>query len=437
MHVERAQPPGFDAGVQRPHVFGGAPPGQLQPAMQVLDLRRPLAAGALQSGRELLGDIALLDLLLVEVEHQPVQANLRQPLGDRLDGGPLLCDEQHTPADGGCGRDDVGDRLALAGAGWTDDHRVAACADRVDGVLLGRVCIENKELLAGRHGVADRRRRRPVGVEPLLGRQVTRDRSDGIAAGQQRRGGPKILNHRELLVAEQAECDRPPQLQRHPTVLGGLRNGPIDAIHRVIPVGSRCRLLPQFELEGIHIDVQPEEPLQHVRQDRVGLGVVAHLEREVQFAGPRRRDRDPGQQQRRPERRTGRTWPRPSDSTVPTASRPASKPCSSSSWDARLRRRRRTCLADRARRSSSGNSVERRVRLPPYRSARALGSAPVRSTPAPRPGVKRESSVLVRAFRSMRFLAQAIRFSLRSFPAGAFVQFSYCSFRQSAGGRRW
>jgi hypothetical protein len=124
--------------------------------MQLVDRGSTFPARPLQGGRQLLSDVPFLDLLLVEVEDQPGQPDLSQPLGHSLDGGPLLSDKEHPLTYRGAGGDDVGDRLALPGAGRSHDDGVAAGGDGGDRTLLGRVCVEDQELVSRSHVVTDK-----------------------------------------------------------------------------------------------------------------------------------------------------------------------------------------------------------------------------------------------------------------------------------------
>lgn len=73
----------------------------------------------------------------VQVHDQAIEALGPQSLGDRLDGGPLLSDEQDSPTSSSAGGDQVGDRLALPRTGRALDDEWLASRGGVDGIALG------------------------------------------------------------------------------------------------------------------------------------------------------------------------------------------------------------------------------------------------------------------------------------------------------------
>ena len=102
--------------------------------------------------------------------------------------------------------DEVGDGLALAGAGRPLDDEVGAGADRVDGGHLGGVGIED-EVLMVRVGVV----RRHSGSWLRTARKrlrVAGQRRDDVVVGERVALGREVGDHRELGVGEVAD-DQP------------------------------------------------------------------------------------------------------------------------------------------------------------------------------------------------------------------------------------
>ena len=73
-----------------------------------------------------------------------------QPLRDGVDRCPFLRDEQHLLPAGEQGRDQVGDRLALARARRATHDQTLPAQDGVDRVVLARVSVEHEELIGKR-----------------------------------------------------------------------------------------------------------------------------------------------------------------------------------------------------------------------------------------------------------------------------------------------
>ena len=112
---------------------------------------------------------------VVGVEDQVAQADAVEPGEHGVDGRPLLGDEQHPLALAREAGDEVGDGLRLAGAGRALDDEVRAGADRVDRGLLGRVRVEDEQLV--RPG-----RRRRASPAPTSARRASAPGSPASAA---------------------------------------------------------------------------------------------------------------------------------------------------------------------------------------------------------------------------------------------------------------
>ena len=88
----------------------------------------------------------------MQIEHQMTESHVRraQPLDDRIQRRALLRDKKHATALGHALRNDVGDRLALAGS-WRPLHdTVLTFADKHDGAVLRGVSIEHKVIVGRR-----------------------------------------------------------------------------------------------------------------------------------------------------------------------------------------------------------------------------------------------------------------------------------------------
>ena len=141
---------------------------------------------AIQRGTELVRQPSLVGGAVVDVQNQVAQAKTLQSPDHCIDGGTLLCHEQGPLTFAGQRRDQVGDRLALAGARRSLDDEVGTASHGVDDSLLGRVGVED-EVLTGRVGVG--RGVRARGSEPLDGGGAPRQRR------MHRRGGLRPRRH--------------------------------------------------------------------------------------------------------------------------------------------------------------------------------------------------------------------------------------------------
>ena len=80
--------------------------------------------GGRQSTPQLLDDSRLARLRAVGLKTESGEPQLRKPLVDDVEGRHLGTDEEHLQATPERVRDEVRDRLALAGPGWPVDDQV-------------------------------------------------------------------------------------------------------------------------------------------------------------------------------------------------------------------------------------------------------------------------------------------------------------------------
>src|SRR3954453_259609 len=98
---------------------------------------------------ERLYDLAAAGPLAVEHEAVLVKAGRGEALVDDVERGGLLGDEQHPLALADALRDDVGDRLALAGPRWPLHHERLAALRRLDAYALAGIGVEDRQRRVG------------------------------------------------------------------------------------------------------------------------------------------------------------------------------------------------------------------------------------------------------------------------------------------------
>src|SRR3954453_12519226 len=136
----------------------GLPVIQLAPAsLQALVLTRQLRLGdrrvRVERMSERLRNLSLARDAAVQIEDKIVQPDPLEALQDGVDRGTLLGDEENRLAARDKARDEVADRLALAGARRPLDDEVLAAEHLVNRVILARVGIEHEELVGRRRVV--------------------------------------------------------------------------------------------------------------------------------------------------------------------------------------------------------------------------------------------------------------------------------------------
>ena len=136
----------------------GLPVVQLAPpSFQALVLERQLRLGdgcvRLKRLRERLRNLSLARDAAVQIEDKIVQPDPFEALQDGVDRSTLLGDEQNRLAPRNKARDEVADRLALAGTWRPLDDEVLAAEHLVDRIILARVGIEDEELVGWRRVV--------------------------------------------------------------------------------------------------------------------------------------------------------------------------------------------------------------------------------------------------------------------------------------------
>ena len=106
-------------------------------------LKLPRRARSFDGIGKLLGDAAAVAGAAMQIEDEVAEPDGREALGNGVDGGALFSDEEDGLA--GCGEfgDEVGDGLALAGAGRADHDEVVAGEGSPDDGTLGGVGIED------------------------------------------------------------------------------------------------------------------------------------------------------------------------------------------------------------------------------------------------------------------------------------------------------
>jgi hypothetical protein len=72
----------------------------------------------------------------VKIYGEMIQADCDEPVHDHLQSGPLFRDEEYFFAVGCQRRDEIGNRLAFAGAGGSMYDRILSCADPENRALL-------------------------------------------------------------------------------------------------------------------------------------------------------------------------------------------------------------------------------------------------------------------------------------------------------------
>jgi len=143
---------------------------------------------------------------VMEVHDEVTQTHSRQAADHRIDGGPLLGDEEHALAIGGQRGDEVGDGLALAGARRPLHDEVGAAAGGLDHLVLRGVGVQDEgraRLVEDRVAIAHR----DVTVDGREGGGVPGQRGDDVMVGQGLALGGKVGDHRELGVGEVADDD--------------------------------------------------------------------------------------------------------------------------------------------------------------------------------------------------------------------------------------
>src|ERR1035437_1539727 len=96
--------------------------------------------------REVFCELSAIPGATVQVQDEAVEPTCLKSPGYSVGCGPLLSDEQDSLAPRQRCRDEVGDRLALAGAGRPSNDQVLAMQDGIDRVVLARVSVEDEEL---------------------------------------------------------------------------------------------------------------------------------------------------------------------------------------------------------------------------------------------------------------------------------------------------
>ena len=116
---------------------------------QPLGLARPVIGGALgadgQRFAELLENVSLFRLRGMQFQAERTQPDAGKAPVHHFERRHFFRDEQHCLAFGQAVRDQVGDGLALAGAGRAFEHQVAAGIDRADRLELRRIGQERRQ----------------------------------------------------------------------------------------------------------------------------------------------------------------------------------------------------------------------------------------------------------------------------------------------------
>jgi hypothetical protein len=285
--------------VQRVHVAVHGVAGGRQPVVAAAVGARP--PRPLEDAAQGLDHRLLLRLVRVQLETEVAEAGRRQPALHDLERRHLFGDEQDGLAAGQALRDQVGDRLRLAGARRAlQDEALAGLCGQHGGQLRG-VAVERREQLGHR----DRVDVAGSGQRPLIGErlaavagQVAHHRRFEEVLGAGRQVGP----HDELGEREDAErraaLDRPADLAGH---RGGDRRrdrGDVEAIvvglgglDRQVGLGRRRR-----QVDG-DAEVEPQLLEQGLVEARRLVG------RHQLVAGAGAAQLDGAQGQRRPPRR--------------------------------------------------------------------------------------------------------------------------------------
>jgi hypothetical protein len=156
----------------------------------------------IQSRTELLRQPSPVGWAVVDVQDQVAQTEELEPPDHGVDRGTFLGYEQRPLTLAGQAHNQVGDGLALAGAGRTLDDEVRPPAHGIDHRLLGGVGVQD-QVLPGRVGVGRKVR---DGVADGLERPgVTGHRRDDIMVDQGAELGREVGDHRQLGVGECAQ----------------------------------------------------------------------------------------------------------------------------------------------------------------------------------------------------------------------------------------
>jgi len=129
--------------VQRADVPGQALDPVHQAAVQAAYVRRGGPPGQVEGRAEVTGDPLPVPGAFVNVQHHVTQVHALEPGQHGVDGGAFLRHEQDLPAACHQRGDQVGDGLALAGAGRPVDDQALAGQHGVDGVALGGVGVQD------------------------------------------------------------------------------------------------------------------------------------------------------------------------------------------------------------------------------------------------------------------------------------------------------
>ena len=85
---------------------------------------------------QLVEHVELAAFVGVQLQAKLAQSHFAQAAIDDVQRGNFFCDKQHAFAFGQALRNQVGDGLALAGAGWANQHKVLALGRSQDGGQL-------------------------------------------------------------------------------------------------------------------------------------------------------------------------------------------------------------------------------------------------------------------------------------------------------------
>ena len=214
LYLKERHPPGTAGLVKSLDIPGQPGPVPFQIAVQGLFGRGWYLGDGGQGSFQLLGHLPPPHRAAVQIHHKFIQAHLRQPFGDRINGRSLLGHEQHLLAPSHHGGDEVGNGLALAGSRGTFQDEGSPTQRRVDGPVLGGVGIKHQELVGWRYSVG------PGGIDVarvaaaqgLQGPLVTRQGGDQVVLHQNVQIVFDVVDHGEFLVHEVPQ-HQPPRVQ--------------------------------------------------------------------------------------------------------------------------------------------------------------------------------------------------------------------------------
>ncbi len=287
LDLVEGDPPRVASGVQRPQVLveqlGGVRPHAAGLRLRagpvaVADPAGGAAAGledAVEPVDELPDDAAPGVAAVGEVEDEVAEPDALEPVADGVEGGALRRHDEDALPVGRERRDEVGDGLRGTGARRGVQEQVGAGAHRLDGLALGRVGIEDEDVLDGR----------PV---PHLGPGSDRDRRQGVREARERGDdvvvGECLALHREvrheggLVVREGADHDA-----RVDGEVGHVGAGPGEGGVRGVGVDRAGG--GDEPLEAVGVEGDAVLGLEVVDERRVHLELVARLEHPVAAPG--------------------------------------------------------------------------------------------------------------------------------------------------------